>query len=120
MYTEATHSKRMIAVTSELERQLSTLRRRVRKLTLKQKWRRSPDEAATALAKQLEQAPDTAAAVTLGYQTVLGPAPTAKEQKSISAFIGAQQKSYPNNGRQLALADFAQVLFGLNEFIYVE
>jgi len=77
-------------------------------------------EAATALAKQLEQAPDTAAAVTLGYQTVLGRAPTAKEQKSISAFIGAQQKSYPNNGRQLALADFAQVLFGLNEFIYVQ
>ena len=77
-------------------------------------------EAATALAKQLEKVPDTAAAVTLGYQTVLGRAPTAKEQKSISAFIGAQQKSYPNNGRQLALADFAQVLFGLNEFIYVQ
>ena len=77
-------------------------------------------EAATALAKQLEKAPDTAAAVTLGYQTVLGRAPTAKEQQSISAFIGAQQKSYPNNGRQLALADFAQVLFGLNEFIYVQ
>ena len=77
-------------------------------------------EAATALAKQLEKVPDTAAAVTLGYQTVLGRAPTAKEQRSISAFIGAQQKSYPNNGRQLALADFAQVLFGLNEFIYVE
>ena len=77
-------------------------------------------EAATALAKQLEQAPDTAAAVTLGYQTVLGRAPTAKEQQSISAFIGAQEKSYPNNGHQLALADFAQVLFGLNEFIYVQ
>ena len=76
-------------------------------------------EAATALAKQLEKAPDTAAAVTLGYQIVLGRAPTAKEQQSISAFIGAQEKSYPNNGRQLALADFAQVLFGLNEFIYV-
>ena len=77
-------------------------------------------ESATALAKQLEQAADTAAAVTLGYQTVLGRAPTAKEQKSITAFIEAQEKSYPNNGRQLALADFAQVLFGLNEFIYVQ
>ena len=77
-------------------------------------------ESATALAKQLEQAADTAAAVTLGYQTVLGRAPTAKEQKSITAFIEAQEKSYPNNGLQLALADFAQVLFGLNEFIYVQ
>ncbi len=77
-------------------------------------------EAAVALAKQLEQSPDTAAAVTLGYQTVLGRAPTAKEQKSITAFIEAQAKSYPNNGPQHALADFAQVLFGLNEFIYLQ
>ena len=77
-------------------------------------------EAAVALAKQLEQSPDTADAVTRGYQTVLGRAPTAEEQKSITAFIEAQTKSYPNNGPQLALADFAQVLFGLNEFIYVQ
>jgi len=77
-------------------------------------------EAAVALAKQLEQQKDTASAVTLGYQTVLGRAPTAKEQKSIAAFIEAQTQSYPNNGSQLALADFAQVLFGLNEFIYVQ
>jgi len=34
-----------------------------------------------------------------------------------------QEKSYEianrNNARKLALADMAQVLFGLNEFIYV-
>ena len=77
-------------------------------------------EAAVALAKQLEQAADTAAAVTLGYQSVLGRAPTTKEQKSITAFIEAQTESYTNNGPQLALADFAQVLFGLNEFIYLQ
>jgi len=76
-------------------------------------------EAAVGLAKQLGQAHGTASAVSLGYQTVFGRAPTAQEQQFISAFIGAQEKSYPNNGRQLALADFAQVLFGLNEFIYV-
>ena len=76
--------------------------------------------SAMELARQLKAQPDTAAAVTLGYQTVLGRAPTPKEQKSIASFIDVQEKSYPNNGPQLALADFAQVLFGLNEFIYVQ
>ncbi len=73
--------------------------------------------SAMELASQLKAQPDTAAAVTLGYQTVLGRAPTPKEQKSIASFIDVQEKSYTNNGRELALADFVQVLFGLNEFI---
>ena len=76
--------------------------------------------SAMELAKQLKAQPDTAAAVTLGYQTVLGRAPTSKEQKSIASFIDVQEKSYTNNGPELALADFVQVLFGLNEFIYVQ
>ena len=73
--------------------------------------------SAMELARLLKAQPDTAAAVTLGYQTVLGRAPTPKEQKSIASFIDVQEKSYTNNGRELALADFVQVLFGLNEFI---
>ena len=76
--------------------------------------------SAMELSRQLKAQPDTAAAVTLGYQTVLGRAPTPKEQKSIVSFIDVQEKSYANNGRELALADFVQVLFGLNEFIYVQ
>ena len=76
--------------------------------------------SAMELARQLKAQPDTAAAVTLGYQTVLGRAPTPKEQKSIASFIDVQEKSYANNGRELALADFVQVLFGLNEFIIVQ
>ena len=76
--------------------------------------------SAMELARQLKAQPDTAAAVTLGYQTVLGRAPTSKEQRSIASFIDVQEKSYTNNGRELALADFVQVLFGLNEFIYPE
>ncbi len=73
--------------------------------------------SAMELASRLKAQPDTAAAVTLGYQTVLGRAPTPKEQKSIASFIDVQEKSYTNNGRELAFADFVQVLFGLNEFI---
>jgi len=76
--------------------------------------------SAMELARQLKAQPDTAAAVTLGYQTVLGRAPTSEEQRSIASFIDVQEKSYTNNGRELALADFVQVLFGLNEFIYVQ
>jgi hypothetical protein len=42
----------------------------------------------------------------------------------VGAFIAAQEKSYQDVGRKdarkIALADMAQVLFGLNEFIYVK
>ena len=76
--------------------------------------------SAVELAKQLKAQPNTGTAVALGYQTVLGRDPTLKEQKLIASFIDVQEKSYPNTGRELALADFVQVLFGLNEFIYVQ
>ncbi len=80
-------------------------------------------ETALALATQFEKLPDNAAAISSGYQTIIGRKPTATELKSISTFIDTQEKSYKtakqNNVRKLALADMAQVLFGLNEFIYV-
>jgi mono/diheme cytochrome c family protein len=81
-------------------------------------------EAALALATQFEKLPGNAAAISSGYQTIIGRKPTATELKSISAFIDTQENSYKkanqNNVRKLALADMAQVLFGLNEFIYVQ
>ena len=62
-------------------------------------------------------------AISVAYQTVVGREPTQVETKSITAFVGAQAQSYKaagrNDARKLALADLAQVLFGLNEFIYV-
>jgi hypothetical protein len=80
-------------------------------------------EAALALATQFEKLPDNTTAVNQGYQTVIGRKPNAIEIKSISTFIDTQEESYQtagrNNARKLALADMAQVLFGLNEFIYV-
>jgi hypothetical protein len=43
--------------------------------------------------------------------------------KASRAFIDLQSASYQKAGRkdasQLALADFTQVLFGLNEFVYM-
>lgn len=63
-------------------------------------------------------------AVALGYQTAIGRAPDAEELRDSLAFVEAQTASYAEEkkpeAKQLALADFCQVLFGLNEFVYVE
>ena len=80
-------------------------------------------EAAVALAAQFEKKTDDNEAINLAYQTVVGREPTESEIKSISVFMKTQAESYKasgrNDARKLALADLSQVLFGLNEFIYV-
>jgi hypothetical protein len=80
-------------------------------------------EAAVALAGQFEKKTEDGDAISLAYQTVVSREPTISEKKSISEFMKAQAESYKaggrNDARKLALADLAQVLFGLNEFIYV-
>ena len=62
-------------------------------------------------------------AVKNGYESVVGRSPTPAEQQATTRFIESQELSYfksgSKDGRKLALADFAQVLFGLNEFVYV-
>jgi hypothetical protein len=78
--------------------------------------------AAMSLAGKLETEANSQA-VMVGYQTVIGRAPSLREKQEILAFITKQEESYRevgrNDARKLALADFAQVLFGLNEFVYV-
>jgi mono/diheme cytochrome c family protein len=63
-------------------------------------------------------------AVTLGYQSAIGRAPDETELRDAVAFLESQTASYAAekkaSPKQLALADFCQVLFGLNEFVYVE
>jgi hypothetical protein len=64
------------------------------------------------------------AAVRQGYQAAISREPDDTELASSLAFIADQEKSYAaenqRNTCELALADFCQVLFGLNEFVYVE
>ena len=64
------------------------------------------------------------AAVKQGYLTAIGREPDEAELSSAVAFLAAQERSYAASekpdARELALADFCQVLFGLNEFVYVE
>jgi len=78
--------------------------------------------AAMSLAGKFENKANSQA-VMVGYETVISRAPSLTEKQAISAFITKQEESYREVGRKdarkLALADFAQVLFGLNEFVYV-
>ncbi len=64
------------------------------------------------------------AAVRRGYEVIVGRPPTDEEAADAVAFIAAQGESYAKanekNAEALALADFCQVLFGLNEFVYIE
>jgi hypothetical protein len=81
---------------------------------------------AHAFGKQLlsayKQSPDTA--VEQGYQRAIARTPDGQELRSALDFIKAQEELYaarePSSAVELALADFCQVLFGLNEFVYVD
>jgi hypothetical protein len=59
-----------------------------------------------------------------GYLAALGRQPSPAELQDGVAFLEQQTASYPVSvsatPRVLAVADFCQVLFSLNEFIYVE
>ena len=77
---------------------------------------------AKKLLPTLDQSP--AEAVRQGYLTAIGRAPDEDEASAAISFLAAQEKSYAADNksapRELALADFCQVLFGMNEFVYVE
>jgi mono/diheme cytochrome c family protein len=77
---------------------------------------------AKCLVPTFENSP--ADAVLQGYQAAIGRAPDKAELTAGVEFLAAQEKSYraseKSDARELALTDFCQVLFGLNEFVYVE
>jgi hypothetical protein len=81
---------------------------------------------ARSLGKKLLPAAEksTADAIREGYMIAVARPPDEAELAQTTAFIDAQIKSYTEakqpNARELALADFAQVLLSLNEFIYVD
>ncbi len=82
-------------------------------------------EWAEAFARRVESdtpGTESPAQVARAYLLALSRPPTVKEQASAAAFLASQSASYEAekkpNARSLALADFCQVLFGLNEFAY--
>jgi hypothetical protein len=81
---------------------------------------------AKAFAKRIapDPATDLAQAIRAGYVIAVARQPTDEELADGAAFVAAQTASYQTAGkpepRDLALADFCQVLLCLNEFVYVE
>jgi mono/diheme cytochrome c family protein len=63
-------------------------------------------------------------AIRAAYELALSRPPTARETAEAAQFITAQTADYQRANRpsaaRLALGDFCQVLFGLNEFVYVD
>jgi mono/diheme cytochrome c family protein len=83
-------------------------------------------EYARNFAKRLGPAADKSLddAVRSGYAIALARTPRPEELADSVQFLREQMESYKAdgkaNGRELALADFCQVLMELNEFIYVD
>ncbi len=74
-----------------------------------------------------EAGADPAAQARLAWRLGLGREPSASELESATAFLNAQlqkrasrQPDDKNTMQKLALADFCQAIFALNEFIYVD
>ncbi|MFM7150411.1 MAG: DUF1553 domain-containing protein, partial [Gemmataceae bacterium] len=81
-------------------------------------------EAAESLARRLEPSADPAAWITAGYQATIGRPPKAEELSNSLNFLSEQASSYRQAGKadaeHLAKTDFCQVLFGLNESIFID
>ena len=81
---------------------------------------------ARAFAKRIapDPAADLAKSLRAGYVIAVARQPTDEELADGAAFVAVQTASYQAAGkpdaRELALADFCQVLLCLNEFVYVE
>lgn len=64
--------------------------------------------------------------ITAGYRTAVGRAPDSSELEIGVQFLQSQANSYAQNPEKkpqalkLAVSDFCQALFGLNEFVYTE
>jgi mono/diheme cytochrome c family protein len=74
--------------------------------------------------RTMEATSGTSFAIQRAYRVALGREATRTELADGLAFVEGQAKSYladkKANPRQSALADFCQVVLGLNEFVYVE
>jgi hypothetical protein len=73
---------------------------------------------AAGLVDGYEQSPEMA--VKTAFVTAIGRSPTDREREVSLQFVRRQTDSYgPDNGLLAALADFCQMLLGMNEFFYV-
>ena len=73
-----------------------------------------------------EAGADAGAQIRFAWQLALGRAPSATELGNAKAFLDTQARQRgerdptPEKARELALADVCQVIFAMNEFLYVD
>ena len=82
-------------------------------------------DAASNFAKKIATGgTDPGGLVARAYRTALGRAPSQTETADGAAFLTAQTAAYiadkKPDAQQLAVTDFCQAVFSLNEFIYAE
>ena len=83
-------------------------------------------ELAQAFAVRISQQSGDGLSTIVGnaYRLAFNRKPSSNELQAATQFIEAQLKDYEHsnsaNAKSAALADFAQALFSLNEFIYVD
>ncbi len=82
------------------------------------------DNAMAFASRVMEEASGPAGAVQRAYLLSLGRKPAPQEIRDALDFLTSQSRSYSSvggeNAERLAMADFCQTLFSLNEFMYVE
>jgi hypothetical protein len=85
------------------------------------RWAKGFAERLVAESKS-ESPGDRTALIRRAYALALSRPPTPEEVRDATSFLESQTASYRAEGNleaaALALADFCQVLFGLNEFAY--
>ena len=85
-------------------------------------------QAETFAQRLMQEAEETSTRVELAFETSLGRPPEQEELTDAVEFVSAGQKRRINRDAKIdeadayaaALADFCQVLFGLNEFFYID
>jgi hypothetical protein len=81
-------------------------------------------QLAEKFAKRIRSAPDVSPAqlVEQAYALALSRAPTDVEKEQMIGFINNQAAAYggSESGMEMAVADFCQTIFCLNEFIFVD
>jgi hypothetical protein len=78
---------------------------------------------ARGFARRITTAPSIEEGIKKGYQVALTREPSAEELRESAAFVKVQMEVHSKSAdaaRELALADFCQVLLCMNEFIYVD
>ena len=72
--------------------------------------------------RTIELSRERQAGIAFGFERMMGRPPTDAERQQMADFIKKQAASYSADGKAMerAVADFCQLMFCLNEFIFID